>query len=78
MQGWRLNMEDAHIVSPNFETGIGLFAVFDGHGGVEVAKFCEKYFEGKLKEQPEFQSRKDIGKALENTFIGMDKKLMTP
>lgn len=41
MQGWRLNMEDAHIVEPNFDDGIGLFAVFDGHGGLEAAKFCE-------------------------------------
>lgn len=50
MQGWRLNMEDAHIVSPNFDNGTSLFAVFDGHGGLECAKFCEKFFEGKLKD----------------------------
>ena len=48
-------MEDAHICNPNFDNqGIGLFAVFDGHGGLEVAKFCEKYFESKLREQPEY------------------------
>jgi len=50
MQGWRLNMEDAHITNPLFDKDIGLFAVFDGHGGLECAKFCERYFEGKLKE----------------------------
>ena len=50
MQGWRLNMEDSHITSPNFDNGIGLFAVFDGHGGLECAKFCEKFFGDKLKE----------------------------
>jgi len=50
MQGWRLNMEDAHICNSNFEEGVGLFAVFDGHGGLECAKFCEKFFEPKLKE----------------------------
>lgn len=60
------------------EPGVGLFAVFDGHGGLECAKFCEKFFEAKLKEQPEFQSKKDIPKALENTFLGLDKMLMTP
>jgi len=54
MQGWRLNMEDAHICNPNFDQGVGLFAVFDGHGGLECAKFCERYFENKLKEQPDF------------------------
>jgi serine/threonine protein phosphatase PrpC len=62
MQGWRLNMvsndylintcvkEDAHIVNPTLDEGIGLFAIFDGHGGLECAKFCEKFFESKLKE----------------------------
>lgn len=78
MQGWRINMEDAHIVQPQFESGIGVFAVFDGHGGLECAKFCEKFFPQKLKEQPDFHSRKDIPKALEATFLGLDKMLMTP
>jgi serine/threonine protein phosphatase PrpC len=78
MQGWRLNMEDGHICNPNFDENIGLFAVFDGHGGLECAKFCEKFFEPKLREQPEYQSKKDIGKALEATFLGLDRILMTP
>ena len=50
MQGWRLNMEDAHICDPQFDKDIGLFAVFDGHGGLECAKFCERFFGMKLKE----------------------------
>ena len=70
--------EDAHIANPNFDQDTGLFAVFDGHGGLECAKFCEKFFEQKLKEQPEYQSKKDFGKALENTFLGLDKILLTP
>jgi protein phosphatase 1G len=43
MQGWRHSMEDAHICNPimDKETGAALFAVFDGHGGREVAIFCE-------------------------------------
>ncbi len=49
-----LIQEDAHIVAPNFDEGIGLFAVFDGHGGLECAKFCEKFFGEKLKEQADF------------------------
>ena len=43
-------MEDAHIINPTFDADVGLFAVFDGHGGLECAKFCERYFETKLKE----------------------------
>ena len=45
MQGWRLSMEDAHICNENINgTGLSLFAIFDGHGGLEAAKFCERHF----------------------------------
>lgn len=42
MQGWRLNMEDAHITDCRFngEEEEALFGVFDGHGGREVAVYC--------------------------------------
>ncbi len=35
MQGWRLNMEDAHlaVLSYGGDPSAALFAVFDGHGG---------------------------------------------
>jgi serine/threonine protein phosphatase PrpC len=40
MQGWRVNMEDAHLGKkidlPGGEKGM-VFGVFDGHGGKEVA-----------------------------------------
>lgn len=39
-----MHMEDAHIAIPNLTNDISLFAVFDGHGGAEVAKFCSEYF----------------------------------
>ena len=37
MQGWRRTMEDSLIVSLQLSQGEGLFGVFDGHGGREVA-----------------------------------------
>jgi serine/threonine protein phosphatase PrpC len=39
-------MEDAHICSTDFDKNNGacLFAIFDGHGGIEAAKFCERNF----------------------------------
>eukprot|EP00292_Cryptomonas_paramecium_P021707 CAMPEP_0113664138 /NCGR_PEP_ID=MMETSP0038_2-20120614/1554_1 /TAXON_ID=2898 /ORGANISM="Cryptomonas paramecium" /LENGTH=168 /DNA_ID=CAMNT_0000579289 /DNA_START=112 /DNA_END=614 /DNA_ORIENTATION=+ /assembly_acc=CAM_ASM_000170 len=43
MQGWRTGMEDAHVAKTDVAGGIGMFAVFDGHGGKEVANFCAKY-----------------------------------
>jgi serine/threonine protein phosphatase PrpC len=33
MQGWRKNMEDAHLCLPNIGDDVALFGVFDGHGG---------------------------------------------
>jgi len=54
MQGWRKSNEDAHITSLDFEPGVSLFAVFDGHGGCEVAKYCAKYFVSELKADKDF------------------------
>ena len=36
MQGWRINIEDAHIAITNFggDPTAALFGVFDGHGGI--------------------------------------------
>jgi serine/threonine protein phosphatase PrpC len=44
MQGWRTNMEDAHIAKVDIGPDTHVFGVFDGHGGREVALFVEKYF----------------------------------
>jgi serine/threonine protein phosphatase PrpC len=46
MQGWRLNMEDAHITDLKFDNDSekAMFAVFDGHGGREVAAYCGNYY----------------------------------
>eukprot|EP00744_Colponema_vietnamica_P013952 GILI01019559.1.p1 GENE.GILI01019559.1~~GILI01019559.1.p1 ORF type:complete len:381 (-),score=51.78 GILI01019559.1:55-1197(-) len=43
MQGWRSNMEDAHVIIPDFQKDdhAGLFAVFDGHGGAKCAQLCQ-------------------------------------
>ncbi|EKX53152.1 hypothetical protein GUITHDRAFT_64573 [Guillardia theta CCMP2712] len=47
MQGWRTNMEDAHIACGNVgkQNPLGIFGVFDGHGGREVAQFVSKHFQ---------------------------------
>ena len=72
MQGWRLSMEDGHICNTDLNgTGAALFAVFDGHGGVEVAKYCERHFTEILLASRNFQSQ-HYGKALEESFLMMD------
>ena len=56
MQGWRKSNEDAHITAIDFVPGFSLFAVFDGHGGAEVAKFCGNHFVEELKNDANFRS----------------------
>lgn len=76
MQGWRMSMEDSHISEPEFGDRVSLFAVFDGHGGPEVAKFCNKYFPKYLKENKNYISG-NYKTALEETFLKMDEILMS-
>ena len=76
MQGWRMNMEDAHIILPKLNENTSLFAVFDGHGGQEVAKFCEKYFPIELVKNEKFK-QENYKEALEETFLQMDIMLLS-
>ena len=40
MQGWRMDMEDAHMAHTDLPDGLSLFGVFDGHAG----KFAKKFY----------------------------------
>mmetsp|Transcript_11781 Transcript_11781/g.13575 ORF Transcript_11781/g.13575 Transcript_11781/m.13575 type:complete len:433 (+) Transcript_11781:75-1373(+) len=80
MQGWRQSMEDAYVATPNIPRGesseeTSIFAVFDGHGGKEVAKFCSEYFVKELLKLPDF-TEADYSKALIECFHKMDDMLM--
>ena len=77
MQGWRKSNEDAHIAACDFAPGgLSLFAVFDGHGGAEVAKYCKDNFMKELMADENFEA-KNYKKALEQTFVKIDKKLIS-
>eukprot|EP00825_Cyclidium_porcatum_P028580 TRINITY_DN307_c0_g2_i4.p1 TRINITY_DN307_c0_g2~~TRINITY_DN307_c0_g2_i4.p1 ORF type:complete len:307 (+),score=67.68 TRINITY_DN307_c0_g2_i4:155-1075(+) len=71
MQGWRVNMEDAHIANTQMSQNCQLFAVFDGHGGPEVAQFCKVKFCEELEENPNFKNG-NYSQALTETFYKMD------
>ena len=59
-------MEDAHISCTDLaaidesvnEDNISVFGVFDGHGGKEVAKFCQVYFLHELIHLEDFYERR--------------------
>ncbi|CAD8160937.1 unnamed protein product [Paramecium octaurelia] len=71
MQGWRLQMEDAHLMKPNFIENISLFAVFDGHGGSGISQFLAENFMNVLISQPAFE-KMDFMQSLHDTFIQLD------
>eukprot|EP00884_Botryococcus_braunii_P007934 jgi/Botrbrau1/17141/Bobra.0157s0038.2 len=76
MQGWRRTMEDAHIADIRIADGSDLcmFGVFDGHGGGEVAQFCQKYMAAELaKLQSEPQA--SVSESLVKVFHKMDEML---
>lgn len=69
-------MEDSHIAELDIGDGNSLFGVFDGHGGSEVAKFVKNHFTKNLVNSQAYK-RKDYKLALENTFLKMDRLLLT-
>ena len=55
--------------------GNSLFAVFDGHGGEQVAMFCEKYMPEILTNNAEY-TKGNFARALEETFVELDYMLI--
>lgn len=108
MQGWRKSMEDAHVVEltvpyppllPYLDSKekdkipkAKVFGVFDGHGGPEVARFCQLYMVSVLTQQKLWKlenpeeacdqadesEKTDIGDALIKTFHALDRMVDDP
>eukprot|EP00550_Attheya_septentrionalis_P008132 CAMPEP_0198294930 /NCGR_PEP_ID=MMETSP1449-20131203/24768_1 /TAXON_ID=420275 /ORGANISM="Attheya septentrionalis, Strain CCMP2084" /LENGTH=488 /DNA_ID=CAMNT_0043995031 /DNA_START=114 /DNA_END=1580 /DNA_ORIENTATION=+ len=99
MQGWRKSMEDSHIartdVAPPSKLEASLkpastkvFAVFDGHGGPEVARYCQLYLVDVLTSQAQWHTTTniesgtllpvDVGSALVSAFHAMDTLIHDP
>lgn len=89
MQGWRKSMEDAYIIQTNVpapmksnDSHAMVFGIFDGHGGPEVARFCQLYFVDILINQECWNSgnknKSDTGQALIGCFHGLDALLSDP
>lgn len=72
MQGWRKRMEDAHINDISQCNGrFEIFAVFDGHGGKEVAQFAKEKFTNEFINSPKLKIN-DVRSAIIETFLKMD------
>ena len=80
-------MEDSHISAPNVLDGVGVFGVFDGHGGKctcyanslgrEVALYVKERYLDELKKLDSFK-RRDFSAALRESFIRIDEMLKSP
>lgn len=77
MQGWRMAQEDAHNCLLEFDEHTALFAVYDGHGGAEVAQYCAANLPQYIKETKSYKEGK-FSEALEEAFLGFDAILTTP
>jgi len=56
-----------------------LFGVFDGHGGREVAVWCQKYYEDILSRDfnPD-QNDEEVKEWLRKSFLNVDEDLRKP
>jgi protein phosphatase 1A len=86
MQGWRTNMEDAHITLEHLDEKLktwSLFAVFDGHSGNRIAEISSKEFPAYLMTFKPFTEINDnseynaeeVKNALEDAFLKWDEKI---
>lgn len=76
MQGWRRTMEDAHLAVLGVPTdpNLAVFGVFDGHGGSEVARFCQRYMAQEMQELESF-GQGSIETSLIEVFHRVDEML---
>ncbi|XP_075220248.1 putative protein phosphatase CG10417 [Lycorma delicatula] len=77
MQGWRATQEDAHNCIVSYDENASLFAVYDGHGGHEVAEYAAKHLPDFIKETEAYKSG-NYEMALIDSFLGFDATLATP
>ncbi|CAG9831927.1 unnamed protein product [Diabrotica balteata] len=76
MQGWRITQEDAHNHILDFDTNTSLFAVYDGHGGHEVAQYCSQKLPQFIKDTQAYKDG-DIMQALIQGFLEFDATIPT-
>lgn len=91
-KGMRRQMEDEHLICPSLreqcpalskERDFALFAIFDGHGGKQVANFIKTFLAVELgnafnaEEGEDKLSDKKLKRAVEATFGRLDSRIAT-
>ena len=91
MQGWRVEMEDAHSAVTGLPHGLhdwSFFAVFDGHAGSKVANHCSEHILHEISSNPEFlgsskvdgkvnPSTESVKEGIRTGFLSIDSKMRT-
>lgn len=77
MQGWRDRMEDSHthILSLPDDPGTSFFAVYDGHGGSNIAQYAGKNLHKFITRRPEYELDK-IDVAMKKAFLDIDEAML--
>ncbi|KAI3410168.1 tRNA methyltransferase ppm2 [Globodera pallida] len=78
MQGWRISMEDAHtqLLELSEDPTAAFFAVFDGHGGAQIAKYASQNLHSLIAQSNAFNEGR-ISDSLVEGFLGLDEEMMT-
>ncbi|RLU14969.1 hypothetical protein DMN91_012856 [Ooceraea biroi] len=77
MQGWRMEMEDAHRAIPCLEGGLSdwsYFAVFDGHAGALVSAHSAEHLLESIMQTKEFKAE-DVIKGIHSGFLRLDDEM---
>ncbi|CAF2241359.1 unnamed protein product [Rotaria magnacalcarata] len=77
MQGWRMSQEDAHNAILDFDDKTSFFAVYDGHGGAEIALYCARHLPDFIKQLASYQEGR-LKDALIEGFLKFDSLLLDP
>lgn len=87
MQGWRVEMEDAHtavIGLPHALDHWSFFAVYDGHAGSQVAKYCCEHLLEHITSNSDFQralqedpSVDNVKNGIRTGFLQIDEHMRT-
>jgi len=77
MQGWRINMEDAHthMLSMPEDEQTAFFGVYDGHGGAKVAQYAGNNLHTKIVTHPAY-GEGNIDVAIKEGFLQLDEDML--
>ncbi|VDL72787.1 unnamed protein product [Nippostrongylus brasiliensis] len=76
MQGWRINMEDAHthLLSLPDDPRCAFFAVYDGHGGPKASQFAGINLHKQILQQEDY-AQGNLPEALRKGFLALDEQM---